>query len=104
MLNLLLILIISVNFVSCEDNRPKNQEDCEVLSMKSFRGLPKEAKLFKDHCQNYELTYTKQRCEQALQELMISTNLGKVQKSHGQLIKECFNQSDLKRFAKDLKE
>lgn len=85
---------------SCMQN-DKNY-DCEDLSMKYYRGLPKESHLYVKHCKKKEkeLKYSPEICKQALGTLMMSGSLKLVEEKFGKRAKGCFNKVDLERFAK----
>tara|TARA_R110002072_G_scaffold534_7_gene4198 strand:- start:95503 stop:95802 length:300 start_codon:yes stop_codon:yes gene_type:complete len=91
---LLLILLIT----SCTKTEPPTKEQCNEISMKAFRGLPKESKIFKDHCKDYQLEYTKEKCHKALQALTMGSKAESLKKTYGEKIMGCFNKGDLKRF------
>lgn len=77
-------------------------KDCDGLAMKYYRGLPRPAKLYKEHCFSKESTldYTPEKCKLALGQLMLHGSEPKLKKQFGNRIMECFNQGDLERFLK----
>lgn len=75
-----------------------HQEVCEDLSMKTYRGLPRPSKDFKDNCDAFKLTYHQEHCQKALQYLMLGADELRLKKKYGVKIMGCFNKSDLDRF------
>ncbi len=68
--------------------------------MKAFKGLPKESKLFRDHCENYQIVHNRQYCQKALKTLILTGSKKIVTQKHGAEAFECFTQNDLKSFLK----
>lgn len=77
-------------------------KDCDGLAMKFYRGLPKPAKLYKEHCQEKEkqLEYSPDVCKRAMGDLMVNGSRKRLVKMFGDRIMECFNAVDLERFEK----
>lgn len=84
------------------DNEKEQIKDCDGLAMKYYRGLPKPAKLYKEHCQKKEsqLEYNPEVCKRAMGDLMINGSRKRLHKMFGDRIMECFNEVDLERFEK----
>lgn len=97
----LLLLLCSLTFalISC-DSKNYSASDCEQFSMDSFKGMPKAAKLYQDHCQNIEIKYTKEKCQKALNDLILSGDYNGVLKKHGKPVSGCFTEKDLRTFRK----
>lgn len=97
-----ILLISLVILTSCfkQDNKPR---DCEELSMKFYRGLPKPSAAYKKYCKDQEanLKYPPSKCQKALGVLMMTGSSKQVKKDFGPRIMECFNQGDLDRFLKE---
>ncbi|MBT3585998.1 MAG: hypothetical protein HN509_13915 [Halobacteriovoraceae bacterium] len=94
---LFLILILLTCSLSCQ-KKNYTKEDCEILSMKAYKSLPKEAHLFKKFCGGKKLHYTKRLCQTALQDLIVKVPEKELKKRHGSQIMHCFSQNDLKKF------
>ena len=86
-------------FCSCVSKR-YTQEDCELLSMRAFKGLPKESKLFQDHCGDYTIKHDRAYCESVLKSLILSGSKEAVTQQHGPEAVECLTENDLKAFEK----
>lgn len=97
----ILLFSLFLTLLSCTKTDPPTALECEDLSMKAFRGLPKESKLFKDHCSEKKLHYSKDRCHKALQGLMLGHPQELLEKTYGKKIMGCFNQGDLEKFLKN---
>ncbi len=94
---LLLLIFIS----GCQSENVKEMiKDCDGLAMKYYRGLPKPSKLYVEHCKAKEssLTYTPERCQKAMGQLMMRGSEKELQKLFGKRIMECFNKGDLDKF------
>jgi hypothetical protein len=101
--SLFLFLITSFLFFSCQSDKDKELiSDCDGLAMMYYRGLPKPAKLYKDHCSQKEsqLEYSPLKCKNALGQLMLHGSAPQLKKQFGKRIMECFNEADLERFLK----
>ena len=94
-------LTIILLTLSCTEEKIYNQEVCNDLSMKFFRGLPKPSKEFKDKCKNYKIDYDQKKCQLALQSMMLGSNEESLKKKFGDRIMGCFNQGDRERFLKN---
>lgn len=92
------LFLIGLLICACQPDKEYNTESCNLLSMKSFKGLPKEALEFKENCKNIAITYTKERCQKALTDLMLSGNQKYIEKTYGPKIFNCFTENDLKKF------
>jgi hypothetical protein len=80
---------------------PKYDADtCNVLSMKRYKGVPTSKKQFEENCKEYEIIYTAEVCQLALENLMRTGSLKETKGKFGEPIENCFSESDLKRFAK----
>jgi len=84
--------------ISCE--KPYSQNDCELLSMKSYKGIPQASADFAKHCQKYKIKYTHELCQQALNDLIKATSLNIIKKKYGDAVIGCFTENDLSNFAK----
>jgi len=93
-------LFITILITSC--HQKPDDLDCEDLSMKYYRGLPKESSLFVKYCkdQAQDLKYSPEKCKNALGTLMMTGSLSHVEKKFGKRIKGCFNLADIEKFAR----
>jgi hypothetical protein len=98
---LTLYLTIRLLTISCTEEKVYNEEICNDLSMKFYRGLPKPSKQFKDNCKKYKIQYDQKKCQSALEAMMLGTKQKKLQEKFGDRIMGCFNQGDLDRFLKN---
>lgn len=96
--NLILIISIFIS-VSC-DKKIYSETECNDLSMKSFKGMPKAANEFQKHCQNIKIKYTHELCQEALNELIISGNYSAIIQKYGNPTAGCFTENDLNKFRK----
>lgn len=91
-----LIMVLFISF-GC-NNKQYDQESCNDLSMKKYKGFPDAHKKFDENCLNLEIKYTPQLCQSALIDLMKNNNLRAVQEKYGDPIQNCFTGDDLRRF------
>ncbi len=99
-LNFLLVLNFSLLIVSSCTQGEKSQDECEDLSLASFRGNPTAAASFQESCQSYPLHYTKDLCQKALVDLIYTANKEFLEKKYGAKVMGCFTQNDLDKFIK----
>lgn len=97
----IVVIITVLFFSSC--NKEETNYDCEELSMKFYRGLPKPSAQYVKHCKHLEnkLKYSPEACKKALGTLMMTGSKAVVIKRFGDKAMGCFNQSDLERFLKE---
>ncbi len=104
-MNINIIMITALLLLTSCNDQDQSQEkyDCEDLSMKYYRGLPKPSSLYVKHCQHLEKTlkYSPETCKKALGNLMMTGSKSIIMERFGERIMGCFNQSDLKRFLKE---
>lgn len=81
-------------------NPQYNAKTCNVLSMKMYKGVPTSKKQFEENCKDFEIKYTPEVCQSALENLMRRGSLEETKEKFGDPIEHCFSQSDLKRFAR----
>lgn len=81
------------------NSKKYDADACNVLSMKRYKGVPTSKKEFDENCKNFEIKYTAEVCQSALQGLMRTGSLKEIKKEFGDPIENCFSESDLKRFA-----
>ncbi len=97
------LLFLSLFFWGCNSQSDEELiKDCDGLAMKYYRGLPRPAELYKEHCQakESELEYNPDLCKRAMGDLMLKGNERRLKKMFGDRVMECFNEGDLKRFLK----
>lgn len=90
---------------SCSKTTQINQlslDECEELSMMTFKAIPHAAVKFKDYCGQYtsEIKYTSEHCQKALNELILKGDQAYLEKNFGEKIMKCFTQNDLNSFLK----
>lgn len=88
---------------SCLSDKEKEMiKDCDGLAMKSYRGLPRPAKLYKEHCEMKvgQLEYSPEVCKRAMGDFMLNGSRKRLSKMFGNRIMECFNKVDIERFEK----
>lgn len=91
------IILILISLVSCSKTDFTKQE-CEILSMKKFKGYHTESHQFDNYCTKYKLHYSQKLCKTALNQLILGASLDKLEKAHGPQVSECFTKNDLKKF------
>ena len=96
-IKLLLVLLSILTLTSCE-KKIYTSEQCNKLSMESFKGMPKAANEFKKHCQNVEIKYTKELCQEALNKLIISGDYSGIVNKYGAPVAGCFTENDINKF------
>lgn len=79
---------------------PPTKEECEVISMHSFRGTSQAINNFKKNCTKFELHYTKKLCEKALVDLVRFGDQNILEKKYGKQVMECFTANDRNNFLK----
>ena len=94
-MNKLFLLLI---LVSC--NKTYDLEACNDLSMKKFKGFTDAKKKFAENCTNFKVTYTEERCQAALNDLILNNDLARVKANFGEKIETCFTDQDLKKYSK----
>ena len=93
-----LALICCLTLLSCQ--KEYTSEVCDELSQMTYKGYPNQSREFKDHCQGVEITYTQERCQSALSDLMLGKSLDTLKSTYGEHIDRCFTENDLARFHK----
>jgi hypothetical protein len=94
----LLPLLPFLLLVGCDTKYDANA--CNVLSMKIYKGVPTSKKQFEENCKEFEIKYTSEVCQSALENLMRTGSLEETKSKFGDPIEHCFSHNDLKRFAK----
>lgn len=102
-MNNLYAFFVALSLLCSCSNKVYNSDTCDDLSMKSFKGFPKEANEFKTNCKDIEIFYTHELCQQALQKLVMGEPISKLKKDFGEKIDGCFSENDLKKFLSEEK-
>ncbi len=94
------LILLFAFLLACTKKKEYGQEVCEDLSMKSYRGLPKESKEYKNNCLGVKNQYPYSHCQKALEALMLVGEAQYLESEYGVKIMNCFNKADLHRFLK----
>lgn len=97
---LVFMTAVAFLFLSSCKKETYTSEKCNQLSQKAFKGMPKAAKELKDHCQGVPVKYTKEVCQKALNDLILSGDYTSVLKKHGKQAAGCFTENDINKFRK----
>lgn len=89
-------ILLLTFFLSCKQEY--NQEKCETLSLKSFKGVPTAAHKFNKNCSSFKIQYSKENCQQAFNQLALKGHTKGLKKKYGTRILECFSKSDRRKF------
>ena len=95
--NSLILITLLLFIVSCE-KETYTQDKCEDLSIASFRGSPKSAHEFKEHCKGVRNNYPKVTCQKALNKLIMGTGEEALKKEFGSKIMGCFGEEDIRKW------
>ena len=96
---LCLMIILFSFFSAC--NKEYNEETCQQLLFRSYKGSPQANNEMIKNCQGIKLKYSKKDCQKALEKLIISGQLSSIKRSYGEDIKKCFSENDIKNFSKE---
>lgn len=96
---LLLGLLSMAVLTSCQET-VYDQNTCEDLSLKKFRGFPRAAHDFDTNCQSIKVQYTPEKCSLALGKLILGTEMSQLKTIYGERISQCFNQNDIDKFTR----
>ena len=91
-----LLMGIAMTLVSCWESY--DQQKCEELSMKAYKGFPREAHDFQKNCVGVKNEYPVAVCQRALEKLILGHGEKKLQQEFGPKIMGCFSNNDLKKF------
>lgn len=89
-------LIFLLTLASCQ--KTYDLEACNDLSMKKFKGFTDAKKKFADNCTSFNIKYTQEVCQAALNELILKNNLKDIKQKYGYPIETCFNEQDIKKY------
>lgn len=73
-------------------------ESCNILSMEKYKGIPSSFKKFDQNCKSFDIKYTQNLCQKALEDLIKQKSLKVIQNKYGPPVEHCFTGDDLKRF------
>ena len=97
-LNKLLFLFLFSTFIlSCQKDKSR-EGDCDTLSMKCYRGFPRSCNELEKRCNDKEIKFTKELCQDAFNKLILSKDLTLVKKLYSKRIEECFNERERKKY------
>lgn len=91
------LLLLALLLTSCQ--KEYNTEICDELAQQTFKGYPNQSREFADNCQGIKINYPPQRCQEALQGLMLGKSIKELQEVFGPKVEGCFTKSDLEKFA-----
>ncbi len=93
--------LISISFIlfGCQ-KKVYDAKTCEDLSIRAFKGWPKDANEFKKNCQGVEITFTKEKCQEVLNDFIMNGNIDALKAKHGERASECLTNADLEKFNK----
>tara|TARA_R110000868_G_scaffold129349_5_gene338026 strand:+ start:7682 stop:7981 length:300 start_codon:yes stop_codon:yes gene_type:complete len=94
MIKILSLLLLS----SCFGKTEFTKDECETLSLESYRGSPKSAHQLQEYCTQYKLTYTKKHCQKAFELLILESRPEVIKKKFGDRALECFDQRQTDKF------
>jgi hypothetical protein len=95
---LLRTLIFITALSSCQ--KQYDEAACNDLSQKKFRGFTDAPKKLAEHCQGFKIKYTVELCQEALNELILTSDLSQIKSKYGVQIENCFTEQDIKKFNK----
>lgn len=91
-------LILLTILIGC--SKHYDQEACEELSMKKFRGFPNASRQFDDNCKNFKIKYNQRVCQNAYNKLISTGDIKRLQSRYGEKIIGCFTKKDLKIYSR----
>lgn len=96
-----IIWLISISLlISACQKKVYNSVVCEDLSIRAFKGWPKALNEYKKNCQGIEITFTKQRCQEVLNNFVLIGDIDLIKSKYGERASECLTLSDLKKFTR----
>ncbi len=90
--------LIFFSLLGCIGKSEYTKDECETLSLETYRGSPKSAHLHKKHCGEYKLKYTQAYCQKSLQDLILDGRALALKQKYGDRILECFDQGQKEKF------
>lgn len=95
----LLLFFVLTLAAGCFKKESLTNFDCEELAMKDFKGLPSHGQVFKEHCLNRDLKFTRKVCQQAFNDLLFGKKIDDIKKTYGDRVISCFNERELQKYA-----
>ena len=92
--------LLAVFLILSSCNKTYDLEACNDLSMKKFKGFTDARKKFEENCTKFEIKYTQELCQTALNVLILKNSLKEVKDKYGAPIENCFNPQDIKKYDK----
>jgi len=77
-----------------------NQNYCEEMAMKAYRGWPKASYHFNKFCKKIPIKYSKSLCQKALVKLILGFKDLELKNMFGSKIMNCFTENDLNKWLK----
>jgi len=93
------LISISLILFGCQ-KKVYDAKTCEDLSIRAFKGWPKDANEFKKNCQGIEITFTKEKCQEALNDFILNGNIEKLKSDFGEKAPDCLTNADKEKFLK----
>lgn len=93
--------ILPLLFLAMSCQKTYDLDACNDLSMKKFKGFTDARKKFADNCTQFEIKYTQEICQDALNDLILNNDLQAVKVKYGEPVEGCFNESDLKKYNRE---
>ena len=93
------LISISLLLLSCQ-KKVYDAKTCEDLSIRAFKGWPKDANEFNKNCQGIEIIFTKEKCQEVLNNFVLNGNTKLLKKEFGERAPECLTSADLEKFQK----
>ncbi len=90
--------LIFFSLLGCIGKSQYTIDECETLSLESYRGSPKSAHLLKKYCGEYKLKYTKDYCQKSFEHLILDGRAQALKQKYGERILECFDQGQKDKF------
>jgi len=101
--NIFLLFTILFFTLSCQ---PKiyDQDTCNTLSFKSFKGSPKALNELNKNCKNINYKYTKEYCQKVLTRFILTGSRSTIMQEFGPRSVECLTEKDIEKFSVKKKE
>ena len=95
-------IILSILLAQSSCFRPMvNQEYCEDMAMRSYRGWPRASNNFNKFCKNIPIKYNKNLCQKALVKLILGFKIVDLETNFGPKIMKCFTKKDLQKWLRN---
>ena len=93
------LISIPLVLLGCQ-KKVYDAKTCEELSIRAFKGWPRDAKEYNDNCKGIEITFTKEKCQKVLNHFILNGNLEILKKEFGEKASKCLTSGDLEKFQK----